>query len=73
MKNISERENKEQFEVFHTLVYELASSELRGTQIILIDKEYCPIPRELGLSSVTRHMKPDSEEHPPLIPYYRGH
>lgn len=72
MKNISERENKEQFEGYHQLVYELLANEMEGTQVILIDKEYLLPAKELGLSVSIRHMMPDSEENPPLIPYYRG-
>jgi hypothetical protein len=72
MKNISERENRAQFEGFHYLLYDLCSSELDGTQVILIDKEYCPPTEESEISIVARHMRVDSESEPPLIPYYRG-
>lgn len=34
MKNISERENREQFEGLHELLYELSVSELRKNQYI---------------------------------------
>jgi hypothetical protein len=73
MKNISERENRLQFESFHKMLYELKESELSGTQMILIDKEYCPPPAGLVLPIVSRHMRPEDDEFPPLIPYYRGH
>lgn len=73
MKNISERENREVFEGFINLIYELAAEELDGTQIIVIDKEYFPPPEEYTKSHKSRHMQPDSEEFPPLIPYYKGH
>jgi len=72
MKNISERENRTQFEGFHHLLYELCSSELAGMQVILIDKEYCPPAEELDVSVTSRHMRVDSDTEPPLIPYYRG-
>ncbi len=72
MKNISERENREQFEGFHQLLYELATGELEGTQIILIDKEFCPPREDIDASLTSRHMKVDSEKEPPLITYYRG-
>lgn len=72
MKNISERENREQFKGFYNLVYDLKTSELKNTQFILIDKEYSPAPRESGLRIRGRHMKPGDDENPPLIPYYRG-
>ncbi|MBJ7549521.1 AAA family ATPase [Marinomonas ostreistagni] len=73
MKNISERENREVFEGFINLIYELAAEELDGTQIIVIDKEYFPPPEEYVKSHKSRHMQPDSKEFPPLIPYYKGH
>jgi rRNA maturation endonuclease Nob1 len=71
MKNISERENREQFEGFHQMLYDLSSSELKETQFILIDKELCP-PTDYRLGFQSRHMKPDDEKDPPLIRYYRG-
>lgn len=73
MKNISERENREVFEGFINLIYELAEEELDGTQIIVIDKEYFPPPEEYVKSHKSRHMQPDSKKFPPLIPYYKGH
>jgi len=73
MKNISERENRTQFESFHTMLYDLKSTELASTQLILIDKEYCPPPADSDLDVLSRHMTPENEEFPPLIPYYRGH
>jgi hypothetical protein len=75
MKNISERENRTQFQGFHQLLYELASGELSDTQFILIDKEYCPPkrPDEFGRNLKVRHMKVDDDNEPPLITYYRDH
>lgn len=73
MKNISERENKEVFEGFIKLIYELAAKELAGTQIIIIDKEYFPPLEDYTRTHMSRHMQPDSDEHFPLIPYYKGH
>jgi hypothetical protein len=73
MKNISERENRAQFEGFHEFLYRLSQNELLDTQIILIDKEFCSPPEDLDIDINARHMMPDSEEHPPLITYYRGH
>lgn len=72
MKNISERENRQQFEGFHELVYELATSELEGTQIILIDKEFCTPSNDIDIEILVRHMTPDDDNNLPLIPYYRG-
>ena len=71
MKNISERENREQFEGFYRLVYELAQKDLADTQIVIIDKEFTP-PKEGELDILARHMKVDDQDHPPLISYYRG-
>lgn len=72
MKNISERENRAQFEGFYRMVYALKAGELSETQIILIDKEYLPPDPALGLDIRSRHMQPDSTQHEPLIRYYRG-
>jgi hypothetical protein len=78
MKNISERENRDQFKGFYNLIYQLKADELKGTQFILIDKEYTPPQRDLKLRVSNRHMKPNDPshkgpaEHPPLIPYYFG-
>lgn len=71
MKNISERENAEQFVGFHTLVYELAESELADHQFVVIDKEFCPPGDQLERTLYVRHMKVDDPEFPPLISYYR--
>lgn len=73
MKNISERINREQFEGFHHLLYELAETELRGTQLIVIDKEYYPPENDLSVKFSVRHMTTGDPEHPPLIKHYRGH
>jgi hypothetical protein len=72
MKNISERENREQFEGFHQMLYDLSQTELEGTQFVLIDKELCPPPNGYAPAFHSRHMKPDDEKDPPLIRYYRG-
>lgn len=78
MKNISERENRQQFEGFYNMIYELKADELNATQFILIDKEYTPADEELELSVLNRHMKPNDPSKPldpetaPLIPYYLG-
>ncbi len=72
MKNISERENRTQFEGFHEFLYKLSQNELIDTQIILIDKEFCAPPKDLDIDLTVRHMMPDSEEYPPLITDYRG-
>jgi hypothetical protein len=72
MKNISERENREQFEGFYRMLYELKLAELASTQMILIDKEYSSPPADLGLPVKSRQMRPKDSDCPPLIPYYQG-
>ena len=79
MKNISERENREQFEGFFEMLYSLSSTELSGTQFIVIDKEICPPPDRYALSFSERHMRPNQKGTdpstnplPPLIRYYIG-
>jgi hypothetical protein len=72
MKNISERENRAQFEGFFEMLYDLCNSELNGTQFILIDKEFCPPSKGFQQSFYARHMTPDDDNNPPLIRYYRG-
>ena len=72
MKNISERENREQFEGFYRMLYELKLSELASTQMIFIDKEYSPPPEDLGIAVMSRQMRPQDPSCPPLIPYYQG-
>lgn len=73
MKNISERENREQFEGFHELLYELATGELAGTQFIVIDKEFFPPTRGEDVDVRARYMTPDGEHDGPLLKGYRGH
>lgn len=70
MKNVSERENRELFQSFYSLVYELAAGEMKGTQFILIDKEMFPVPDGVEVTVRSRHMAPGSRENPPLVPYY---
>jgi hypothetical protein len=72
MKNISERENRAQFEGFYNMLYELKAGELTSTQMILIDKEYSPPPPGLGFNVLARQMRPADPAFPPLIPYYQG-
>ena len=70
MKNVSERENRELFQSFYSMVYELADGELNGTQFVLIDKEMFAVPEDINVAVTSRHMQPGSREHPPLVPYY---
>ncbi len=73
MKNISERENIEQFESFIGMLYELHLNELKDLQLFIIDKEIYLPKKEDNIDIFVRHMKPNSTEFPPLIPYYTGH
>jgi hypothetical protein len=70
MKNISERENREQFEGFHELLYELAEGELAATQFVIIDKEHFAPKQPVEYEIKVRHMSPDDD---PLLRGYRGH
>ena len=72
MKNISERENRDQFEGFYRMLYKLKAGELASTQMVLIDKEFLPPDPSQVVDVLDRHMQPDSVEHEPLIRYYRG-
>lgn len=72
MKNISERENPDQFAGFHEMLHELAETELKGTEFIVIDKEIFRPKEGQQLKFQERHMKPDDAENPPLIRNYRG-
>ena len=69
MKNISERENRAQFEGFSKMLYDLCDSELKGTQFILIDKESRPPPENFQSSFKSRHMTPNDDNNPPLRAY----
>jgi hypothetical protein len=72
MKNISERENLEQFVGFNQMLYELSSHELEDTQFIVIDKEYTPPPSHLAIEVSERYMNPDDPANPPLLRRYSG-
>lgn len=72
MKNLSERENKDQFLGFHQMLYTLAETDLLDTQIILIDSEMVAPPANNSRSFLSRHMTTDEASAPPLITYYRG-
>ncbi len=71
MKNISERNNRPIFESFYGMLYELAANELKGTQFILFDKEFCLPPTEFPRTMVKRLMSPTDPANPPLIGYFR--
>jgi hypothetical protein len=72
MKNISERENRDQFEGLYRMLYELKTGELSATQLVFVDKEFSAPASNSRFTLLERHMRPDDEANPPLIPYYRG-
>lgn len=72
MKNISERENRDQFEGFYRLLYELKEDELQRTQFVLVDKEFSAPGEGYKFTLIERHMRPGDKENPPLITYYEG-
>lgn len=72
MKNISERENRDEFEGFYRLLYELKDSELSATQLVLIDKEFSAPEPDHHFTLMQRYMRPSDNNNPPLIPYYEG-
>lgn len=78
MKNTSERQNREQFEGFMRMLYELSITELKDTQFIVIDKELFAPPVEYSRSFSSRQMRPNERgrnpkdnPNPPLIPYHQ--
>lgn len=68
MKNIGEDVNQDISLSFYKYLYDLASSSLSSTQIIIIDKEYFTPPADKGLDVSEQYMSDGN----PLIPYYRG-
>jgi energy-coupling factor transporter ATP-binding protein EcfA2 len=78
MKNTSERQNREQFEGFMKMLYELSCTELKDTQFVLLDKEFFAPPSEYARSFSSRKMQPNERgmnpngnPYPPLIPYHQ--
>lgn len=78
MKNTSERQNREQFEGFIKMLYELSQTELSNTQFVVVDKELFAPPNQYSRLFCSRQMQPnergkDSKKnpYPPLIPYHQ--
>ncbi len=78
MKNTSERQNRDQFEGFIKMLYELSQTELRDTQFVVVDKELFAPPSQYSRSFCSRLMRPNERgqdwkknPHPPLIPYHQ--
>lgn len=72
MKNIGEDVNRDIFESFYQLLYDLSRGPLKNTQFIIIDKEFIEPDDPKGIDLVERFMTPGDPEHPPLISYYKG-
>jgi len=73
MKNISERENIEQFDGFYKMLYELSQTELKDTQFLIVDKERQTPGENYQRTFSERYMAPNDPKHPGLISYYAGH
>lgn len=71
MKNIGTEVNKDIFIAFYNHLYGLLSSQMKKTQVIIIDTELSA--PTMSLDFTARQMIAGSSEHPPLIPYYSGH
>jgi hypothetical protein len=70
MKNIGEEVDKDLFQAFYRYLYTMAAGPLKGTQMIIVDKEY--YAPDDGIEVMDRYMTPADPAHPPLISYYRG-
>lgn len=68
-KNVSSKENFDVVTSFYQFIYELATTELKQTQIVLIDNEFTSPSTDMELELKVRHMANSSEKDPPLIPY----
>ena len=73
MKNISERENIEQFDGFYKMLYELSQTELKDTQFLIVDKERQTPGENYQRTFSERYRAPNDPKHPGLISYYAGH
>ncbi|ANB77310.1 hypothetical protein AYM40_35080 [Paraburkholderia phytofirmans OLGA172] len=68
-KNVSSIENPEVIAAFYDFVYRLASSELAGTQFVIIDNEYTAPSDGPEMDIKVRHMMRGSGDNPPLVSY----
>jgi hypothetical protein len=78
MKNTSERQNRDQFEGFINMLYDLSQTELADTQFVVVDKELFAPPGQYSRVFSSRQMQPNERgkdprknPHPPLIPYHQ--
>lgn len=72
MKNIDKEVNLDLFKRFYDHLYSIANTDLRTTQIIIIDNSFIAPARNTDISFYDRYMTDDDPEHPPLISGYRG-
>lgn len=74
MKNISEREDKLRYDSFYQYIFELFSSELIDTQLIIIEKELRDLSEyKLKDAAIIKHMTNNEPMNPPLFKNYRGY
>jgi hypothetical protein len=78
MKNTSERQNRDQFEGFINMLYDLSQTELADTQFVVVDKELFAPPGQYSRVFSSRQMQPNERgkdprmnPHPPLIRYHQ--
>jgi hypothetical protein len=71
MKNIGTDVNRDIFRAVYAYLYKLAVGPLNDTEFVIFDSEMAA--PTIGLSFKDRLMNLDDPEHPPLIPYYKGH
>ena len=72
MKNIDKEVNHDIFKSFYDYLYEIATTILERTQIIIIDNNYIPPKSGLKITFKDRYMESGDINNPPLIPYYNG-
>ena len=71
MKNIGTEVNKDIFLALYAYLYDQAVDSLKETQFVILDSEMAEPAVEVDFRD--RLMVLDDPEHPPLIPYYKGH
>lgn len=71
-KNITPDINQELVSAFYLYLYQLAATDLRDVQFIIIDQTLVEPKKDLGLSFQHRLLQRGDPDHPPLISYYDG-
>ena len=72
LKNITPDINPELVTAFYKYLYEVAETDLRRHQIVIVDQLLVLPALESPLDFVDRLMTESDPDHPPLISYYRG-